>query len=203
MEMFEKFEALNEEKKKSIINAAMTEFLKGGYEKASMNHLVEAAGISKGSLFYYFKNKKTLYLYLFEYCETMILKNAEKSLGHLDPDFLSRMNQNMRGNVILLREFPLVYAFMKSCKAEKSDLVSADIHEIKVKRTDELFGRLYKDIDKSLFRTDIDIEMAMYSIKATMFQRVHDYLNQGDLESDVVFEKLEACTEFFRTVLYK
>ncbi len=44
--MFEKFEALNDEKKKTIINASMKEFVKGGYEKASMNAVVETAGIS-------------------------------------------------------------------------------------------------------------------------------------------------------------
>jgi hypothetical protein len=48
--MFSKFEALDCDKKRHIINAAMTEFVRGGFEKASMNTVVEQAGISKDCL---------------------------------------------------------------------------------------------------------------------------------------------------------
>lgn len=55
------------EKQARIINAAMKEFVKSGYDKASTNKIVKEANISKGSLFNYFHSKKELYLYLIEY----------------------------------------------------------------------------------------------------------------------------------------
>ena len=53
------FMNLDENKSKKIIDAAMNEFIRSGYERASTNVIVKEAGISKGSLFNYFTNKKT------------------------------------------------------------------------------------------------------------------------------------------------
>ena len=62
----EVFFNLNEEKKERIITAAMVEFGKYGYENSSTNRIVKECGISKGSLFKYFKSKEELYFYLVE-----------------------------------------------------------------------------------------------------------------------------------------
>lgn len=62
----EVFFNLNEEKKERIITAAMVEFGKYGYENSSTNRIVKDCGISKGSLFKYFKSKEELYFYLVE-----------------------------------------------------------------------------------------------------------------------------------------
>ena len=55
------------EKRERIINAAINEFTKKGYRNASTNEIVKEAGISKGLIFHYFKNKKQLYLFLYDY----------------------------------------------------------------------------------------------------------------------------------------
>jgi len=201
--MYDKFEALIEDKRRTIIKASMKEFVKGGYDKASMNDLVEEAGISKGSLFYYFGNKKKLYLYLFEYCETLIIDNAHKHLKGHESDFLSRMEYVVRCNVNLLSEFPLVYAFVRSCKTERSPLVARDIERIKAESTEELFASVYKNIDESLFIENIDIKMAMYSIKSTMFQLIHDAMRDDISDGDKVLSEIKSCADFFRTAVYK
>ena len=49
----DKFLALTEEKRLTILNAALQCFGKFGYEKASINDIAVAAGISKASIFQY------------------------------------------------------------------------------------------------------------------------------------------------------
>lgn len=203
MKTFEKFEALSSEKKKCIVNASMQEFTRGGYEKSSMNTIVTTAGISKGSLFYYFDNKKLLYLYLLEVCEQLILETAAEGIREEDQDFISRISRNVKGNIMLLREYPLIYGFMRSCKSEESLKVKEEIEIFKEKSTDTLFGKLYKNIDRSLFKNDIDIDLSIYTIKTTMFQIVHDYLRTSNIEKDDVLYKIDRAALFFRTVLYK
>ncbi len=203
MKRFEKFEALSSEKKKSILNASMKEFIRGGYEKSSMNTIVETAGISKGSLFYYFENKKMLYLYLFEICEQMILDTAKEGIREEDKDFISRVQHNIKGNIALLRDYPLIYGFISSCKGESSIKVKSDIDILKEKNANQLFARLYKEIDHSLFRNEIDVDLSVYTIKTTMFQIVHDYLNNGEINNDDVLNKIDEVALFFKTALYK
>ncbi len=49
------------DKQQQILDAAVDEFAQRGYSSASMNHLVKSAGISKGSLFHYFRTKGDLF----------------------------------------------------------------------------------------------------------------------------------------------
>lgn len=64
--MNDKFYLLEEEKQLKIINAAMEVFGKNEYKKASTDLIAAKAGISKGLLFYYFHNKKELYMFIYK-----------------------------------------------------------------------------------------------------------------------------------------
>lgn len=55
-----------QEKKRSIILAAATLFANKGYAGTSVREIVEAAGITKPTLYYYFKNKEDLYIKLMD-----------------------------------------------------------------------------------------------------------------------------------------
>lgn len=50
-----------EEIKDKIINSAIKEFLNCGYSKASLRVIAEKAGLTKGALYAYFKNKDDLF----------------------------------------------------------------------------------------------------------------------------------------------
>ena len=62
-----KFESLPEERREAIVSAAVETFGKNDYKNALTETIARRAGISKGLLFFYFKNKKELYLYLMEH----------------------------------------------------------------------------------------------------------------------------------------
>lgn len=54
---FEKFERLPAERQEAIVNAAVEAFGRNDYKNASTESIARKAGISKGLLFFYFKNK--------------------------------------------------------------------------------------------------------------------------------------------------
>jgi AcrR family transcriptional regulator len=56
-----RFYKLEDEKKEAILEVASEEFLEQGYEGASFNRIIERAGVSKGAMYYYFKDKADLY----------------------------------------------------------------------------------------------------------------------------------------------
>jgi len=60
------FDQLSSSKQKRIIDASINEFSGNGYGSASMNKVVKSAGISKGSLFNYFNNKSSLFLFVYD-----------------------------------------------------------------------------------------------------------------------------------------
>ena len=87
----DKFLALTEEKRLTILNAALQCFGKFGYEKASINDIAVAAGISKASIFQYFGNKQALYQYLFDYCAAQMKQAYNTSALEETTDFFDRV----------------------------------------------------------------------------------------------------------------
>ena len=62
--MNEKFFHLPEEKQQRILNAGFRVFSQNSYKRSPMSEIAAEAGISKSLLFFYFRNKKELYLFL-------------------------------------------------------------------------------------------------------------------------------------------
>jgi AcrR family transcriptional regulator len=56
-----RFNKLPAEKRERILEAAAKEFVAHGYEAASLNRILDEAGISKGAAYYYFDDKADLY----------------------------------------------------------------------------------------------------------------------------------------------
>ncbi|HZK61661.1 MAG TPA: TetR/AcrR family transcriptional regulator [Anaerovoracaceae bacterium] len=63
---YQTFINLPEEKKQKLLECAIEEFAKNDYQSASITKIVNRAGIAKGSLYQYFKDKQDLYNYLLE-----------------------------------------------------------------------------------------------------------------------------------------
>jgi AcrR family transcriptional regulator len=59
-----RFAKLPREQQQAILRAARDEFAARGFHDASLNRVIEAAAISKGSMYYYFDGKEDLYAYL-------------------------------------------------------------------------------------------------------------------------------------------
>jgi AcrR family transcriptional regulator len=59
-----RFHKLPPEHQQDILRAAIEEFAAHGFNAASLNRIIDAAGISKGSMYYYFDGKEDLYAYV-------------------------------------------------------------------------------------------------------------------------------------------
>lgn len=79
-----KREEKNALSRQRILDAAMEEFSRNGYDGASLNTVCAEKGISKGIIYHYFKDKDELYLLCVERCFdafTAYLQNAAGSLA--------------------------------------------------------------------------------------------------------------------------
>ena len=61
---FERFENLSEDRRRIVVDAAVEVFGDRDYDRASTADIAQRAGVSKSQLFFYFRNKKDLYLYV-------------------------------------------------------------------------------------------------------------------------------------------
>ena len=61
-------------KRLKILEAAGARFARSGYEATSMDDLASAAGVSKGSLYDYFRNKEDLFYGVFEWLQQVLMQ---------------------------------------------------------------------------------------------------------------------------------
>jgi AcrR family transcriptional regulator len=93
------FNNLSAEKKRKIFDAAVLEFSRRRFSEASINQIVKAAGIPRGSFYQYFNGKEDLFLYMYE----EILKEKQEIIRqseavNLDADVFEICMQTTRSS---------------------------------------------------------------------------------------------------------
>lgn len=89
----------NQEKKKEIITAASACFARYGYEKTTLDDIGKLVGLNKASLYYYFKNKESIYAEVI-YSEvddllTRVFTQTDKTCGYKQ-EILSYLTERLK-----------------------------------------------------------------------------------------------------------
>lgn len=201
------FENLSEEKKLRIINSAIEEFANKGYKRATVDNIVSKAGISKGSIFQYFKNKERLYLYICDYQIKIITDEVFKQKENNENDFFKLYKQAARVKFEILKKNPYIFKFFKTLYSDDSQVAQKWLENI-LKNKNQLVLNFVGDYDKSKFRDDLDIDMAIKTIELTfdgLSMKWMDKLSYENYESDLksLFEEVGDYINFYKKLYYK
>jgi TetR/AcrR family transcriptional regulator len=194
--IYSKFYRLEKEKQERIINAALKEFARNGYDKASTNEIVKEAEIAKGSLFSYFNNKKELYLFLLDY----VMKLIDQIYAEVDwqeTDFFARMRQLGAVKYKIYKKYPSAFNFLKTLAHEDAAEVKPVISKLKKEVVSSGLERSYDNIDWTKFRDDLDREKMIKIIDWTMLCFAEENLNRVGSIEDVGPEILQEADEYF------
>lgn len=159
---------MEDTKRDALLTAAMSMFAKNGYKKTTTDEIILEAEISKGLLFHYFGTKKALYLFLFEYSNTILMQEYYERINYEERDILKRLRNMFLIKFELVNKYPYIFQFVSSAYFEKDSAVVSKIKEY----TDLLYfdaqREILKDIDLSLFKTNINIEKVINTIIFTL-----------------------------------
>lgn len=191
-----RFYSLEKEKQERIINAALKEFARNGYERASTNEIIKEAEISKGSLFNYFNSKEELYLFLFDY----VIKVIDIIYDEVDwneTDFFERMKQLGLAKFKIYKKFPEAFDFLKAAANEDAAEVKAKIDKISKEVIAKGLEKGYQNIDWTKFREDIDLKKMINIINWTMLSFAEAQRDKVNYFEDVTAEVLKESDEYF------
>lgn len=202
--MNDAFYQLDETKQQTIVNAALKEFTINGFEKASTNKIVKEARIGKGTLFYYFTNKKELYLFLVEHCLEMIQKELFSQMDVTVNDYIERWKQVSLIKLQFLRKYPSAMSFLARAAVQDEHLLDDALKQKMIHLQKIGQEKLQKNIDASLFRDDLDQERAMKLIDWVFVgyeKEMRSKLEQLDMREEVDFKPFFADFFAFLDVL--
>lgn len=87
----DRFYRLSEEKKQIIREAAIKEFARVPFEKASINRIIKDAAISRGSFYTYFTDKQDVVSFIFEDSHDQVKKCCYDSLEQNGGDYFQML----------------------------------------------------------------------------------------------------------------
>jgi AcrR family transcriptional regulator len=193
-------------KKEKIINAAIVEFSQNGYEKASTNAIVKRAGVSKGLIYHYFKNKQTLYDYLIYYVFDLIMGEIDRNLNFEEPDIFKRLKEVAIIKMGISMKHPYIYDIVPKFYENKT---YEEIKELAESFSPDLFQRVLQDnVDYSLFKDDIDVENALKILTWTIEKMGEEEMQKmillkADWDIDGYAQKFDSYMDILKNTFYK
>ncbi len=201
---FEKFENLPEGRQEAILGAAVEAFGQNDYKDASTEAIAHRAGISKGLLFFYFKNKKQLYLYLMDYLAEKVSSLVVDEEFYAIDDFFELLLYTSTKKRSVLEKFPYLLEYsIRAFYPEHKD-VKDTMNDWTQRQIDRMFKRYFKNIDFSRFRDDVDphyvINLLIWTADGYMHQQ--RALRQR-ISMDAMMEEMYRWCDMLRRYAYK
>ena len=202
--MNEAFYELSEEKQQAIYNASMEVFGDYEYNRASTDLIASKAGVSKGLLFYYFHNKKALYLHTFEY----VSKIVEDAISdtHLSEitDFFELISYATEKKVKILIENPFIMRFSIRCFYSQKEDVSSEIQTEISNEQGRKYDAYFKNLELGKFKEEIDPEQIYHMLVWMTDGYLHSRQMEGKpIEIEDVIREFTQWTAMFKSIAYK
>jgi TetR/AcrR family transcriptional regulator len=162
--MYENFSRIPKEEQQRIRNVCIEEFALHGYAGASTNTIVKNAQIPKGTLFFFFGNKKDLFLYVIDWAVASYVNKFQQSSGELPTDLFERLIFIGRQRMQFAIQEPLLYRLLFSAFINLPPEVQTEIQARFGGYSEAGVQLLTKDLDRSLFREGVEIEKVVAMI---------------------------------------
>jgi AcrR family transcriptional regulator len=144
---------VSDERKSQILNAAEDVFTQKGFEEARMDDIAEETGLSKGTLYLYFKSKDDLIIAILD----RMFQREFRQLENLDQDATSateaiwKITDLLTKEIVgLLRLVPIVYQFL--ALAFRNKYVQKALKKYINRYLDILIPIIQRGIDSGEFR---------------------------------------------------
>lgn len=102
--MARKTKTETEQTRQQIIAAARKVFAERGVSRTTLAQIAQAAGVTRGAIYWHFKNKPDLFFAMFEQVSLPLIHHIDETFPATDPDPLRTVQASMNEIVRLLKE---------------------------------------------------------------------------------------------------
>lgn len=202
--MNDKFFSLPEEKQEAILNASLEIFSKYEYKHASTDDIAAKAGISKGLLFYYFHNKKSLFMYLYDYTSKLVTSQIQDDHFETITDFFELLKYSSFKKMSILTKHPYITDFTFKAFFLENDLVTPELQK-KIQTTlNGTYHHYFKNIDFSKFKDSFPPDQLLKMLLWMSEGYMHE-LKRNNLPYDLtqIMKDFDDWCTMFKKLSYK
>ena len=171
------------EHKQKLLAAALEEFNAYGYEQASINRILDKAGMSKGQFYYHFKNKEGLYFALMDFGVAKKLEFFESLnlIEDFSQDIFGLFKKQVRYGLAFAMEHPAIHELSQAFLREKGSGIYEKVLERYDFKENEVIGQM---IEAAYARGDFRQDLPLPFIKQIigyLFNQVGDFASLDDV----------------------
>ncbi len=189
----ETFFNLRDIKRDRVVQAALEEFAKYPYERASLSTIVQNAGIAKGSMYQYFADKQDLYLYIIKRVYDS-KRNYLQDVFAKDQDFFATLQRYYQRAYMFAVEYPLYHQIAINFWESKDDKLHQEIIDNKELRASDFTRMLIQAMEDGQVNPNLSKEAAFFVYHSVGKELIENF--QG-----LSAEEAEKHLEFIRDVL--
>lgn len=198
--MNEKFFDLPEEKQQAILNAGYRVFSQSSYKESPMREIAAEAGISKGLLFHYFRNKKELYLYLWDNCARVTIQAMREHNCYGGSDLFDSMLRGVQAKVSIIRRYPHMAMFTIRAFYEKDPEICAAVQESYHKYFNFKADNTLMNLNPEQFVPGLDIRMMYQDMHWASEGYLWELTQRGNVDMEAMEQSFYRMVEFWKSV---
>lgn len=202
--MREEFFNLPKEKQLRIINAGLEVFGKNEYKRAVTDDIAAKAGISKGLLFYYFRNKKALYMYLYNYLSDVITESVMDDNVVKITDFFELIEYAIKKKIDVLEKNPYIMDFALRAFYSDKEEVAEELSNDLVEKTSNLLEIYFGNVNFSKFKEDANPRKILQMLFWLTDGYMHEKRRIGkEVDINKIVEEFNCWTKMLKKISYK
>ena len=198
--MNEKFFSLAKEKQEAILNAGYRVFSQNTYKNSPVSEIAAEAGISKSLLFYYFRNKKELYMYLWDHCSKTTIQYLEEYGCYECTELFDAMERGMKAKIALIRQYPDVGLFAIKAYMEKDPEIRASIQKSYRNQLENRTAGMFTRLDPTQFAPGIDIKMMYKDMYLASVGYLFEMFQKGKPDFDALEREFNQMIAFWKQI---
>ena len=195
-------QARSRQTKEKIIQSATRLFQERGFEKTTSNDIAAEAGVSVGSFYVYFNDKRQLLLLIFDRLADELFKNVFENLQpeHLfEADLRTRIKQAVSKSIIDKQKNAGLHRVI--CELILKDEEFAARHKALMERSVAKLREIISLASKAGITWEIDVEAAAFVVHRTVFSLSQDYVTGGcEFDQD---RAIDALADMIYRFLFK
>lgn len=201
--MNDKFYSLPKEKQDRIINAGFRVFSRNSYKKSPVQEIAQEAGISKSLLFFYFRNKKELYLFLWKKVEELVTGVLDESDTEKATDLFDLMYQSLITKVKLLHDYPDIMNFSVKAYYENDPDIIDEVRKVVDPYTSLSTNRRIPHLDPKDFKDGLDLQKMYREIYFASEGFLWQMSRKGDIDVEKIIKEYKQMVDFWIYIFLK
>lgn len=198
------FENLPAERQKDVMEAALKVFGNSDYKGASTDEIARRAGFSKGLLFFYFRNKRELYLRVMDYLyDKVVALMIDDGFWEID-DFFEIMFYAADKKLAIMQKMPWAISFSIRAFYPQHRDIKDSAYSWTQAQIDVMFRRFFKNVDFSRFRDEVDPRYVLNMIIWLADGWMHQHqVRQKPIDFNEMMGEYRMWCEMIRAWAYK